>query len=198
MVATKAGEIPDRPRSRAAALPADERRRAVVEAAIPLFVEHGEKVTTRQIAEAADVAEGTLFRAFADKDAIVAAVVEHLRDPEPLDRAFAAIDADQPLADVVEAAATVIQRRGQVVWRALARLGRPGGVAAPKRVPESAALAALLEPHAHELRVEPKVAAQRLRALTLAMSHPMLAERPASATDVAGMFLHGAGRSGSC
>jgi AcrR family transcriptional regulator len=198
MAATKTGEIPDRPRTRASGLPADERRQAIVEAAVPLFVEHGEKVTTRQIAEAADVAEGTLFRAFPDKDAIVAAVVEHLRDPEPIDRAFAAIDPNQPLADVVEAAATVIQRRGQVVWRALARLGRPGGTAAPKRIPESAPLAALFEPHAAELRVEPKVAAQRLRALTLAMSHPMLAERPASAADVAAMFLHGAGREGSC
>ena len=41
----------------------------IVDAALPLLLEHGEMVTTRQIADAAGIAEGTIFRAFADKDA---------------------------------------------------------------------------------------------------------------------------------
>ena len=53
---------------RAAPLPPDERRRRLVEATLPLLVEHGRGVTSRQIAEAAGVAEGTVFRAFESKD----------------------------------------------------------------------------------------------------------------------------------
>ena len=48
----------------------------IIEAMLPLLLEHGEMVTTRQIAEAAGIAEGTIFRVFADKDELIAAVVE--------------------------------------------------------------------------------------------------------------------------
>lgn len=50
--------------------PAD-RRAAIVQATLPLLAEHGANVTTRQIAHAADIAEGTVFRVFADKEALV-------------------------------------------------------------------------------------------------------------------------------
>ncbi len=53
---------------RAESLPPDERRAMIIEAMLPLLLEHGEMVTTRQIAEAAGIAEGTIFRVFADKD----------------------------------------------------------------------------------------------------------------------------------
>ena len=42
-------------RRRASALPADERRAAIVEATAPLLLEHGESVTSRQIAAAAGI-----------------------------------------------------------------------------------------------------------------------------------------------
>ena len=45
------------PSRRASALPADERRAAIVAAVRPVVLEHGERVTSRQIAEAAGVAE---------------------------------------------------------------------------------------------------------------------------------------------
>ena len=53
----------------------EARREMIVDAALPLILEHGERVTTRQIADAAGIAEGTIFRAFADKDDVIAAVV---------------------------------------------------------------------------------------------------------------------------
>nr|WP_284286883.1 helix-turn-helix domain-containing protein [Angustibacter aerolatus] len=53
---------------RATPLSPDERRRHLVDATLPLLVQHGRAVSTRQIARAAGVAEGTIFRVFDSKD----------------------------------------------------------------------------------------------------------------------------------
>jgi len=54
-----------------------ERRRAMIaEQAVPLFLEHGSALTTRQLAEHLGIAEGTIFRAFGDKESLVHAAVE--------------------------------------------------------------------------------------------------------------------------
>ena len=58
-------------RLRAEPLAPDDRRRAIVEAVIPLLVERGATATTRQMAEAAGIAEGTIFRVFPDKAALI-------------------------------------------------------------------------------------------------------------------------------
>ena len=49
----------------------DERREAIVQATLPLLVEHGANLSTRQIAGAAGIAEGTVFRVFTDKDELL-------------------------------------------------------------------------------------------------------------------------------
>ena len=67
---------PSAARSRAARMPADERREMIANAAIPLFIEHGASITTRELADALDIAEGTIFRAFGDKEALIHAVVD--------------------------------------------------------------------------------------------------------------------------
>src|SRR6476659_2565924 len=77
--------------TRATALPADERRSMIVAATLPLLLEHGDRCTSRQIAEAAGIAEGTIFRVFADKDEIIVAVIEAAIDTQPLERVLAGI-----------------------------------------------------------------------------------------------------------
>src|SRR5687768_2663903 len=83
-------------RPRASALPADERRAAIVAATLPLLVEHGAAVTTRQIAEAAGIAEGTIFRVFPHKDELIDAALETAFDHAPLEAALQAIDPALP------------------------------------------------------------------------------------------------------
>jgi len=177
----------------------EARREMIVEAAFPLILEHGERVTTRQIADAAGIAEGTIFRAFADKDDLVAAVVATALDQAPLEDELHAIDVSQPLEKCLEAAVAAIQLRVIDVWRLLSAVGprfheHPG---APR--PPLQGLVRVFEAHRDRLSVRPTEAAKRLRALTLATTHPLLNDAPLSSRDVAKQFLYGVHvRSGSC
>jgi AcrR family transcriptional regulator len=88
-------------RRRAAPLTPDDRRAAVLDAVLPLVAERGAGVTTRELAAAAGVAEGTLFRAFPDKATLVAAAaLEGLRRasrPAQTRAELAAVDRSLPL-----------------------------------------------------------------------------------------------------
>ena len=90
---------------RAPALSPEDRRASLVEVTIPLLREHGAAMTTRQVAEAAGIAEGTVFRAFGSKDELVAGLcrsgVRHLRRAR---RSCARIDRALPLDDRLVAA----------------------------------------------------------------------------------------------
>ena len=77
------------------------RKAAIVDSVLPLVAERGNDVTSRELAQAAGVAEGTLFRAFGDKTALVGAVaVEGLHRaarPEETLAELTAIDPGLPL-----------------------------------------------------------------------------------------------------
>src|SRR5262249_52253092 len=78
-------------RRRVPALAPEERRAAIVAATVPLLREHGVLVTTRQIADAAGVAEGTIFGVFPDKPSLIRAAVLSALDPEQGVRRIAAV-----------------------------------------------------------------------------------------------------------
>ena len=163
----------------------------IVEATLPLVLEHGEGVTTRQIAQRAGIAEGTIFRAFADKDELLDAVLEAGLDPAPLELALGEVDASLPLDEVVTRAVALAQHRFAEIWRLLSAVGLRGRDRGRTSMIESPALGGLLAAPKQELSVTPRVAARTLRALIFAMSHPMVVDRPASPAEVARLYLHG-------
>lgn len=100
-------------RERARPLAPDDRRDAILDAVVPLLREKGRDVSTRQLAEAAGVAEGTLFRAFGDKESLLAAAIERIFDHEPLWAMLRGIDVHLPFE----------QKLRRVVWLLREHLG---------------------------------------------------------------------------
>jgi AcrR family transcriptional regulator len=181
--------------TRATALPPDERRSMIVAATLPLLLEHGDRVTSRQIAEAAGIAEGTIFRAFADKDEVIAAVIEAALDPEPLEAALTDIPAGLAFEAGLAAAILIMQQRVIDIWRVVSSVGPQFHESTRRPMPDSGALVQMFEANRDRITVEPIVAARLLRALTLSTTHPMLAGEPTSPDELVSLFLHGVGGS---
>jgi len=184
-------------RKRAAAMPPDERRSAIIAATIPLLLANGDMVTTRQIAEASGIAEGTIFRVFADKDEVIAAVIDAVVDQAPIESALAELDAEAPLERVLTQAVELLQRRTMEIWQLMSSVG-PRFHDRARPMDTSRALTAIFRAHRDELAVDPGLASRHLRAVTLAASHPLLAEEPTAPKKIAALFLHGVARRASC
>ncbi|HEX8343275.1 MAG TPA: helix-turn-helix domain-containing protein, partial [Actinoplanes sp.] len=92
-------------RRRAPGMSPEQRREMIIKAALPLVTAHGAAVTTQQVARAAGIGEATIFRVFADKEALLDAVMAEALRPDTVLAELATISLDQPLADrLVEAA----------------------------------------------------------------------------------------------
>jgi AcrR family transcriptional regulator len=178
---------------RAAALPPDQRRSMIIAATLPLLIEHGDRVTSKQIAEAAGIAEGTIFRAFVDKDEVIAAAVEAALDPEPLEAALQAIPDGISFDERIALAIVILQQRVINIWRLLSSIGTRFHEMARRPMADSDALVQMFEANRECIDVEPIVAARLLRALTLSATHPMLAGEPMSPNELVQLFLHGVG-----
>jgi AcrR family transcriptional regulator len=184
---------------RATPLPPDERRAAIVAATLPLLVRHGRDVSTRQIAEAAGVAEGTIFRVFETKDALIDATLDDVFDPAPTCAELLAIDVALPLKERMTRAVAVLQNRMATVFgvfHALRLTPRPAPEHIARQRQEeamvTAAIEAVLEPDRHRLGVELAVAAALVRTVTFSVTHPMLSQLPHDRPEmVVDLLLHG-------
>jgi AcrR family transcriptional regulator len=191
-------------RHRAEPLPPDDRRRAIVEAVIPLLVDRGAAVTTRQMAEAAGIAEGTIFRVFPDKCALIYEAVRVSVDPGPVQKALSGIHPEAPLeTQLAEAARFLLDRFDTVITllgvlrtlphpEAAEHSPGPPPFVAIANAAINQALARIFEMHRHQLRIEPARAASAFRGLLLANAHPAMAITERLTVDeIVGVLLTG-------
>jgi AcrR family transcriptional regulator len=170
---------------RAGPLAPDDRRRAIIEAVTPLLVERGATVTTREMAEAAGIAEGTIFRVFPDKVALIHDAIKLSMDPEPVCKSLSEITPNIPFeAQLARAAQMMLDYSERVIALVMAirtmpsrEAPRPAGP--PPFVAEANkalhhALTKLFERHRDRLRIEPSRAAAVFRGLIFANSHPSM------------------------
>ena len=101
------------PRKRARGMSVEERRAMIIQTTLPLLAEVGPSVTTLQIARAAGISEPTIFRAFADKSALLAACLEEVTNPENIAVELNAIDTESSLEDRLAELVDAIQAQGK-------------------------------------------------------------------------------------
>ncbi|MHC5796837.1 TetR/AcrR family transcriptional regulator [Lacisediminihabitans sp. FW035] len=178
---------------RASPLSVDERRAMIVDAVIPLLLEHGRDVTTKQIAESAGIAEGTLFRAFGDKESIISAAVDKFLDPEPLRQMLRGIDPEEPIERKVHDIIFNLRSRFEGILGIMAAVGMTGKPPGSRsRVGNPELLAELIAENADVLRIEPHRVASFVRMLAFASSLPPLRESAPFTTDeLTDLVLHG-------
>jgi AcrR family transcriptional regulator len=143
--------------------------------------EHGPDVSTRQIADAAGVAEGTIFRVFPDKATLLRATLVNAFDPAPLVEELTTIDPTLGLHQRVAAVLELLRRRLGANAGLIAVTRVMGGTDSDhqefvERLKSSrarimAAVADVLRPDVGQLRRDPAISARLLLMMVMATIH---------------------------
>jgi AcrR family transcriptional regulator len=189
----------------------EERRAAIVRSTLPLLMEHGGNVSTSQIAAAAGIAEGTVFRAFKDKrDLLIACMRAGMNSDEVVER-LAAISTSEPLRPRLTEGVRAISGYLDRIW-AVGQALRAGGVGPeamqdrmhggdaprepgppPELLRVSQAMSGLFDESADNLRVRPERAVRMLLALVFSnrMQSAGFGEPFDDPAEIVDLFLHG-------
>ncbi|WP_157598572.1 TetR/AcrR family transcriptional regulator [Phycicoccus sp. Root101] len=188
---------------RAPAMAPDERRAAIIASTVPLLRDKGRTVSTKEIAKAAGVAEGTIFRVFESKDELVDACVHDAFQTESLVLRLLEIDDALPLRERLAAAVATMQDYLRGIFSLMTVL-QAGGK--PMRPPHKGqdprrerantavddAFVALIGADTDQLRLPARELVNYLRMLTLSSVHPMLHHQGSSPQELVDVILEGA------
>ena len=189
-----------------------ERRQAIIDAVVPLLTQHGPDITTKQIAEAAGIAEGTIFRVFPDKQALLWATAEETINPSGGREQMAATLSEIPdlRGKIVATIEQIVARTERVMVvmialrSALMADGARRAAANQPPGPPSFVVSAnealvknltdlVFKPHRNEIRMTPSKAAILLRSLVLGATHPGMwqSAKQLSSKEIADALLQG-------
>jgi AcrR family transcriptional regulator len=204
--------VEDEKRRRAPAMSQEERRAAIVRSTLPLLIEHGGTVSTSQVAAAAGIAEGTVFRAFKDKQDLLIACMRAGMNSDDEVAVIERIGTDGPLNERLTRGVEAISGYLDRVW-AIGQAMRVGGVSPeamrdrmhgdddeerepgppPEMLRVSHAIGGLFDEATDNLRVDAERATRML--LGLIFSNRMQGQGFGTAADdpaqIVDLFLHG-------
>jgi AcrR family transcriptional regulator len=160
------------------------RRAQLVDVTLRLLRVHGRAVTTRQIAEAAGIAEGTIFRVVASKEELVDAAIARAFEPGDVVARIQSIDPTLPLRERLLILTALLQQRFRANFGLMQKVGLVGP---PAHLHDSAAanewraqlgslLAGVVGDDADKLAVPVDDFVHVLRLLTFAGSHQHIAD----------------------
>jgi AcrR family transcriptional regulator len=188
-------------RRRVPAMAPEDRRAALIAATVPLLREHGLEISTKQIAQAAGVAEGTIFGVFKDKNSLIFEALMDALDARTILGSIAAIDPRAGLRERMTAAATLVNERFVANARLMTAMRTLAFSACPQpgatermtssREQLQQALTDVIAPDAGLLRRSPRSVAGLLLLLCGANTFGPFGERSFDGTEMVSLLLDG-------